>query len=230
MTLFAAQTNESRRNLMGVNLSSKEGSTRWLATDGHRLAQMLLPVESLTMGDVEDVIIPRKALNEVRRSADLFGEQVQVSFDERVMQFSGESIVYKASLIVGNLPKCDPIIAKDKPLVANVDRERLMNSLRIVSSISAEKLKPVKITLGPNRMLLESEKTDYGEVSDELEATYEGEDFQIGFNSRYLLDVLSVMEAEKVQMEFKNPMSPTVLRESGKNEFLSVIMPLRIEW
>lgn len=230
MTLFAAQTNESRRNLMGVNLSAKSGATRWLATDGHRLAQILISVDSLEMGDVEDVIIPRKALGEVRRSLELFGERVDVSFDERVMQFSGENIVYKTRLIEGKFPNCDPIIPKDNALICSLDRERLMNSLRIVSSISAEKLRPVKLTLSSGKMLLESEKTDYGEVSDELQVEYAAEDFQIGFNSRYLMDVLSVMEEENVKLEFKNPMSPTVIRDVEKDDFLSVIMPLRIEW
>ena len=77
---------------------------------------------------------------------------------------------------------------------------------------------------------MESEKAEYGEVSDELEAQYSGEDFQIGFNSRYLLDTLGVMSTDQVRMEFKNPMSPSVVREDSDGLFLSVIMPLRIEW
>lgn len=231
MTLFAAQTNESRKNLMGVNLSSKEGNlTRWLATDGHRLAQMLKGVEDVHFEKVPEVIIPRKALSEIRKAIDLFGDEVNVSFDDRVMQFVGSQVSFKTRLIEGKFPNCDPIIPKDNHLIATVDRERLVSALRIVSSISYEKLKPVKLTLTEGKLRLESEKAEYGEVSDEMEADYSGEDFQVGFNSRYLLDALGVMQAERVRLECKNPMSPSVIRAADDDEYLAVIMPLRIEW
>ena len=231
MTLFAAQTNESRKNLMGVNLSSKEGNlTRWLATDGHRLAQMLKGVEDVHFEKVPEVIIPRKALSEIRKAMDLFGDEVNVSFDDRVMQFVGSQVSFKTRLIEGKFPNCDPIIPKDNHLIATVDRERLVSALRIVSSISYEKLKPVKLTLTEGKLRLESEKAEYGEVSDEMEADYSGEDFQVGFNSRYLLDALGVMQAERVRLECKNPMSPSVIRAADDDEYLAVIMPLRIEW
>ena len=77
---------------------------------------------------------------------------------------------------------------------------------------------------------LESEKADYGEVVDEIEIEYEGESFQIGFNSRYLLDVLSVLESKNVKLECKNSMSPTIIKSPDDESFLSVIMPLRVEW
>ncbi len=231
MTLFAAQTNESRKNLMGVCLSSKDqDQTRWLATDGHRLAQMLKSSEGVKFEKVPEVIIPRKALSEIRKAIDLFGEEIEISFDDRVMQFVGGQISFKTRLIEGKFPNCDPIIPKDNHLVAVVDRDRLVSALRIVSSISYDKLKPVKLTITSGKLKLESEKAEYGEVSDELEAEYAGEDFQVGFNSRYLLDALGVIQADKVQLEFKNPMSPSVLRAVGDTEYLSVIMPLRIEW
>jgi DNA polymerase-3 subunit beta len=166
----------------------------------------------------------------VRRSVELFGDTVQVSFNDRVMQFMGNDLAYKTRLIEGKFPNCDPIIPKDNTLVATVDRERLVSSLKIVSSISTEKLRPVKLTLSSGKLRVESEKAEYGEVSDELDAEYSGEDFQIGFNSRYLLDTLGVMSTAQVRMEFKNPMSPSVVREEADGSFLSVIMPLRIEW
>ena len=231
MTLFASQTNESRKNLMGVNLSSKEGNlTRWLATDGHRLAQVLKGVESASFESVSNVIIPRKALGEIRKAIELFGEEVTISFDDRVMQFVGSQVSFKTRLIEGKFPNCDPIIPKDNHLVAIVDRERLVSALRIVSSISYEKLKPVKLTLTEGKLRLESEKAEYGEVSDEMEADYSGEDFQVGFNSRYLLDALGVIQTERVKLECKNPMSPSVIRAADDEEYLAVIMPLRIEW
>ena len=176
------------------------------------------------------MIIPRKALIEVRRTADLFGKTVNITFDSRVMQFSGENISFKTRLIEGKFPNCDPIIPKDNNLEIKLNRENFINSLRIVSSISTEKLRPVKIIVSSGILRLESEKADYGEVVDEIEALYEGDTFQIGFNSRYLLDVLGVIESEEIFIYCKNSMSPTIIKSSTEKSFLSVIMPLRVEW
>ncbi len=231
MTLFAAITNESRRNLMGVCLSStSDQQTRWLSTDGHRLAQILKSVDDLNFSEDQEVIVPRKALTEVRRTADLFGQTVVISFDERVMQFTGGRISFKTRLIEGKFPNCDPIIPKDNTMEIIVNRESFINSLRIVSSISSEKLRPVKLLISQGVLKLESEKADYGEVVDEIEIGYEGDPFQIGFNSRYLLDVLSVIESEDIKLECKNSMSPTIIKSTVDESFLSVIMPLRVEW
>ena len=231
MTLFAAITNESRRNLMGVCLSStSDQQTRWLSTDGHRLAQILKSVDDLNFSEDQEVIVPRKALTEVRRTADLFGRTVVISFDERVMQFTGGRISFKTRLIEGKFPNCDPIIPKDNTMEIIVNRESFINSLRIVSSISSEKLRPVKLLISQGVLKLESEKADYGEVVDEIEIGYEGDPFQIGFNSRYLLDVLIVIESEDIKLECKNSMSPTIIKSTVDESFLSVIMPLRVEW
>ena len=231
MTLFAAITNESRRNLMGVCLSStSDQQTRWLSTDGHRLAQILKSVDDLNFSEDQEVIVPRKALTEVRRAADLFGQTVVISFDERVMQFTGGRISFKTRLIEGKFPNCDPIIPKDNTMEIIVNRESFVNSLRIVSSISSEKLRPVKLLISQGVLKLESEKADYGEVVDEIEIGYEGDPFQIGFNSRYLLDVLIVIESEDIKLECKNSMSPTIIKSTVDESFLSVIMPLRVEW
>ncbi len=231
MTLFAAITNESRRNLMGVCLSStSDQQTRWLSTDGHRLAQIIKSVDDLNFSEDQEVIVPRKALTEVRRTADLFGQTVVISFDERVMQFTGGRISFKTRLIEGKFPNCDPIIPKDNTMEIIVNRESFINSLRIVSSISSEKLRPVKLLISQGVLKLESEKADYGEVVDEIEIGYEGDPFQIGFNSRYLLDVLIVIESEDIKLECKNSMSPTIIKSTVDESFLSVIMPLRVEW
>ena len=231
MTLFAAINNESRRNLMGVCLSStSDQQTRWLSTDGHRLAQILKSVDDLNFSEDQEVIVPRKVLTEVRRTADLFGQTVAISFDGRVMQFTGGRISFKTRLIEGKFPNCDPIIPKDNTMEIIVNRESFINSLRIVSSISSEKLRPVKLLISQGVLKLESEKADYGEVVDEIEIGYEGDPFQIGFNSRYLLDVLIVIESEDIKLECKNSMSPTIIKSTVDESFLSVIMPLRVEW
>lgn len=231
MTLFAAQTNESRRTLMGVCLAiPQEQKTSWLATDGHRLARVLDDVDKASFKETQEVIIPRKALFEVRKAIDLFDDPLQISFSDRTLQFVSSKIAIKTRLIEGKFPNCDPIIPKDNQLFMIIEKDRFINSLKIISLITTEKLKPVKMTLSAGILKLESEKAEYGEVSDEISVTYEGEEFQIGFNAKYLLDVLNILDGEEVRMEFKNPMSPCVIKNPSDPSFLSVIMPLRIEW
>lgn len=230
-TLFAAQTNESRRNLMGVCLSVVDAATtRWLATDGHRLAQVIRKVQSAVSENVQEVIIPRKALQEVSKAAELFEENIEVSFDDRTLQFTSACFSIKTRLLEGKFPNCDPIIPKDNNLHIIVNREHLITSLKIVSLISSEKLKPVKVSISSEKLVLESEKAEYGEVRDEIGIEYSGEELQIGFNAKYLLDVLSILNGTEIRLEFKNPMSPCVIRNPTDESFLSVIMPLRIEW
>ena len=231
MTLFASQTNEARRNLMGVALSiTDEQKTRWQATDGHRLAQVIQPVEEMNFGEVPEIILPRKALMEIRKVCELMGEIVDITFDERVAQFSGNRIHFKTRLIEGKFPNCDPIIPKDNERKSTIHRENLIHSLRIVSAISTDKLRPVKMNLQSGLLKLESEETEFGEASDEFEVNYDGDPFEIGFNTRYLLDVLNVMKSDEILMEFKSPMSPSVIRDPNNDIFLSVLMPLRTEW
>ncbi|MBF0236728.1 MAG: DNA polymerase III subunit beta [SAR324 cluster bacterium] len=228
-TLYASQTNESRRNLMGVCLSSYNGRTRWLSTDGHRLAQAY-GTSQIENENFSEVIIPRKALSEVRKAIHLFDESIEISFDEHTLQFSGKSVVFKTRLIEGKFPNCDPIIPKDNPLIAIMDRERLVNALRIVSSITNEKMKPVKFIFGDNKLRIESEKADYGEVSDEMDIDYNNESMQIGFNARYVLDSLNVVQHTQVRIDLKTSMAPGLIRSPENDDCISVIMPLRIEW
>ena len=98
-------------------------------------------------------------------------------------------------------------------------KNNLIPGIKIVSSISIEKLRPVKINVSQGLLRLESEKADYGEVIDEIEAVYDGEDFQIGFNSRYLLDVLGVIQSDEILLQCKNSMSPTVIKSPQEESF-----------
>ena len=228
-TLFASQTNESRRSLMGICLSISNEETRWLTTDGHRIAQYTGNVESDPFESRFELIIPRKALQEVSKAADLFIDPVEVSFDDRTLQFFSSCFTIQTRLIEGKFPNCDPIIPKDNDFSIVVDRERLINALKITSLISNEKLKPVKMTISPEKLILESEKAEYGETRDEIEINHSGT-HKIGLNARYLLDVLQVLDSVDIIFEFKGPMSGCVIKDPTDDNFLSVIMPLRIEW
>jgi DNA polymerase-3 subunit beta len=232
MTLFAAQTNEARKNLMGVCLSfSNAEQAKWTATDGHRLAQVENAVQAVALETPPEIIIPRKALVEIQKVLEKEEQEAVIAFDDRTLQLSNDKVVLTTRLIEGKFPNVDQVIPKDNDKLVMINRERMINALKIISLMSNEKIKPVKLSLEQDSMKVESEKAEIGEALNELPIEYAGEAFQIGFNARYLLDVLAVAgHGENVRFELKGSLNPCLIRVPEDASFLSVVMPLRIEW
>ena len=232
MTIFATMTNETRKNLMGVCLKLQDGnSAQWIATDGHRLAKVIKAVEGVSSNGAPEVIVPRKALVEMLRVLERLDAPVEIAFDERNLLLNAGKIVLMTRLIEGKFPNVDPVIPQDNDKSVRVNRERIMNALKIVSFMSGEKIKPVKMSLEASLLRVESERAEYGDVADELPVEYDGEELKIGFNAKYLLDVLSVLgQSELVEMKLKGALNPCLIQLPEDSSFLSVVMPLRIEW
>ena len=232
LTIFATQTNEARRNLMGVSLSFPEGSkAKWTATDGHRLSQVEKTVKKVALNAPPEIIIPRKSLIEMQKVLEKISEEVTVTFDERNLVLSAEKMVLSTQLVEGKFPNVDQVIPKDNDKTVVINRERMINALQIISVMSEDKVKPVKLSLEENSMKVESEHGGSGEAENELVVDYEGEAMEIGFNAKYLLDVLGVIGQEQsVRMELKGSLNPCLIRLPNEASFLSVVMPLRIEW
>lgn len=235
LTLFAAQVSEVRKNLMGVCLQFPEsGKIKWTATDGHRLAQVMQQVEggsSEKEGEVPEIIIPRKSLLEIQKVVDGSEEAVKIDFDERMMVLTAPQVVLNTRLIEGKFPNVEQVIPKDSDKTILVNTERLSNGLKIIALMSNEKIKPVKFTLKEGSIGMESERADYGDAADQLEVDYKGEEMQIGFNAQYLLEVLGVIKNhDVVQLQMKGALNPCLITIPDNDSFLSVVMPLRIEW
>ena len=232
MTIFATMTNETRKNLMGVCLKLMDGNAaQWIATDGHRLAQVIKSVEGVKFNGAPEVIVPRKALVEMQRVLERNEEGVEIAFDDRNLLLDAGKVLLMTRLIEGKFPNVDPVIPRDNDKSVRVNRERMINALKIVSFMSNEKIKPVKMSLEPSLLRLESERAEYGDVADELPVDYDGEELKIGFNAKYLLDVLSVAgQSELIEMKLKGSLNPCLIQLPEDSSFLSVVMPLRIEW
>lgn len=232
MTIFATLTNETRKNLMGVCLKLNGNSeTQWIATDGHRLAQVVRSVKDAISEEAPEIIVPRKALVEIQRVLERNEGQVDISFDERNLLLSTDKMVLMTRLIEGKFPNVDTVIPKENDKEVLVNRERIINALKIVSFMSSEKIKPVKISIAAGLLRLESERAEFGDVIDEVPVEYGGEEIKIGFNAKYLLDVLAVTgQTEKVRMRLKGSLNPCIIEVPEDTGFLSVVMPLRIEW
>ena len=237
-TAFAASNEESRYHLNGVLFTqSKQGGKeilRMVATDGHRLS--LVDRENQKISGIEEkgIIIPKKGILEIKKIiGDRDGEEEMGIYFNATHGFfkMGKSLTV-IRLIDGEFPEYKQVVPKgnDKKLV--MVKERMVSSLKRVSTMASERMEGVKFSLKKNSIEMSSYHQDFGDAKEEVEMVYEGPPLQVGFNARYLIEALNVIDAEEVLMELKDEGSPGILRPSSftpgiSNQFC-IIMPMRL--
>jgi DNA polymerase-3 subunit beta len=234
-TLFAVSTDETRYNLNGVFFEPSPEALRLVATDGHRLSLSERPVGS-TFGLKRGVILPRKGLQELRK---LLGEAVEagaengktsLGFVENSAILRRPGVILSMRLIEGLFPDYRQVIPKGGEKVVRVGRDRLLETLRRISLLSTDKAHAVKLELGKGALRVLSQNPDLGEAKEDVPVEYAGEALKIGFNARYLMDVLAVVRSKEVALELADDLSPGVLRggDEADQGFTAVVMPMRI--
>ncbi len=236
-TLFAAGDNDARYILNGllVSLTTTEKKTtllRLVGTDGHRLAvaerEVGTPNAKLPAQDIK-AIIPKKAAHEMRRLLEEGGdEEPLIGFTKNLMIFRKSGLLLTSRLMEGNYPNYQQVVPKESGKRIVVTRGLLESALRRVSVLSKDKANAVKVSFAPGGMTLFSSNPDYGEATEELVARYEGEALHTGFNARYLLDALSVMDGESVSLQMDTALSPCLIQEAESPGFKCVVMPIKI--
>lgn len=236
-TLFAAGDNDARYILNGllVSLSATDKKTtllRLVGTDGHRLAVAEREVGSPSAKPpAQDIkaIIPKKAAQEMRRLLEEGGdEEPLIGFTKNLMIFRKSGLLLTSRLMEGNYPNYQQVVPKESGKRIIVNRGLLESALRRVSVLSKDKANAVKMSFAPGGMTLFSSNPDYGEATEELTARYEGEALHTGFNARYLLDALSVMDGESVSLQMDTALSPCLIQEAESPGFKCVVMPIKI--
>jgi DNA polymerase-3 subunit beta len=228
-TQFAISHDETRYVLNGVFFEPREkGLVRMVATDGHRLAL----VERELVGDFKlksGVIIPRKGLYELRRLLEEAPDaECQLGFAENSAIFRKPGLSMVMRLIDGQFPEYQRVIPKEGEKQLLVRRDRLFDALKRISLLSADKSNAVKLSLSENLLRITAHNPDLGEAKDDLEVAYRGAALTVGFNARYLLDVLGVLDTDEVSFELGDEHSPGMLHPPGDRSFLSVVMPMRV--
>jgi DNA polymerase-3 subunit beta len=227
-TSFAISTDETRYVLNGVFLESTADGARMVATDGHRLALAEQPVGAdfkLKRG----VIIPRKGLFELKRLLEEAPDaEVHLGFAESSGIFRKPGLSMVMRLIDGQFPEYQQVIPKQAERTLILPRARLLETLKRVSLLSAEKAHAVKLSLSEGTLRISSQNPELGEASEELPVDYAGKALSIGFNARYLIDGLQAIDGNDVKFELGDDSSPGVLRPTSGPAFTAVIMPMRI--
>jgi DNA polymerase-3 subunit beta len=230
-TQFAISTEETRYYLNGIYLhaagTGKTATLRAVATDGHRLAQADLPLPSGAVG-MPGVIVSRKAVNEVQRLIEDSEVDVAVELTSSKIRFSLGDVVLTSKLIDGTFPDYGRVIptGNDKELV--VDKRDFEAAVDRVSTVSSERGRAVKLSLSAGRLVLSVTNPDSGSATEELEVEYDADPIDIGFNSRYLLDIAAQIDGEVAVLKLADPGSPTLIQDKDAKGTLYVLMPMRV--
>ena len=231
-TSFAISTEETRYYLNGIYLhsagSAKAATLRAVATDGHRLAQIDLALPNGAAG-MPGVIVPRKAVGELRKLLDEFDQDIAVSLSDTKIRFGfGENTVLTSKLIDGTFPDYDRVIPTSNDKVLEVECKSFAAAVDRVATISSEKSRAVKLAIERNSLTLSATSAENGTASEEIEVRYSASPIEIGFNSRYLLDITEQIEGDGAKFVMADAASPTVVRDATDASALYVLMPMRV--
>jgi DNA polymerase III subunit beta len=230
-TQFAISTEETRYYLNGIYLhaagTNKEPTLRAVATDGHRLAQVELPLPEGASG-MPGVIVPRKTVTEVQRLIEDTTSEVTVELSPGKIRFSLGDVVLTSKLIDGTFPDYARVIplGNDKELV--VDKKEFEQAVDRVSTVSSERGRAVKLSASSGKLMLSVTNPDSGSATEEVEVEYASDPLDIGFNSRYLLDIAAQIESETAVLKLSDPGSPTLIQDKDAKGALYVLMPMRV--
>lgn len=230
-TIYAVSNDETRYNLNGSYLEKTDsGMFRMVATDGHRLSMIdeELSKEKNPSGFEDGVIIPKKGLVEMKRLVESEEDGCKLGIDGSNLVFKIGQVTVVMRLLDGQFPEYRQVVPKSQKIKIGVNRKNVMESLRRVSILSSDRTLGLKMGLSKGKLTISTSNPDLGEAREEMQVEYEGKDLVIGFNARYLIDALSSIETEMVEVSLDDNLSPGVLRPAGTENYTCVVMPMRI--
>jgi DNA polymerase-3 subunit beta len=229
-TRFAISTEETRYYLNGIFLHVSDEAQPVLkaaATDGHRLARVTVPRPDGAEG-MPDVIIPRKCVAELRKLLDEVDGSVEVTLSPTKVRFGLGSAVLTSKLIDGTFPDYSRVIPTGNDKMLKIDPRSFEEGVDRVATIATEKTRAVKMALERDKITLSVTSPENGTAAEEVPGDYASEGFEIGFNARYLLDILGQLEGDTIEVHLADAAAPTLIRENDKSPALYVLMPMRV--
>lgn len=234
-TLFSISTDDARANLTGAFFRvTTDNTLLMVSTDGHRLSKIETAPDVFDVNaDIPDaltqgIIIPRKGLNELKRTVDAKSNDLSFGIIHNSVVFQYGNSTLTVSLIEGTFPDFTQVLPQESDKKAILHRDTLIQSLRFVSLFASAKTSNVRLSLTEDGMELYASDPDKGEGKKVVPVEYDGLPVKAGYNYRYLLDVLNVLDGDEVSMEIIDTLSPTLVRDPSRAEMLFVVMPMRL--
>jgi DNA polymerase III subunit beta len=230
-TQFAISTEETRYYLNGIYLhtagTGKALVLRAVATDGHRLAQFDLEAPAGAAG-MPGIIVPRKTVGEVQRLIDGVEGEVGIELSQSKIRFTHGAVVLTSKLIDGTFPDYGRVIPVGNDKQLEVNKRDFEQAVDRVSTVASERGRAVKLSLSAGRLVLSVTNPDSGSATEELEVGYDADPLDIGFNSRYLLDIAAQLEGDAALLKLADPGSPTLIQDKEAKGATYVLMPMRV--
>jgi DNA polymerase-3 subunit beta len=230
-TRFAISTEETRYYLNGIYLHTTKQKNvevlRAVATDGHRLARVEMAAPAGAKG-MPGIIVPRKTVNEVRKLIDEIVGEVEIALSEAKVRFTMDGVVITSKLIDGTFPDYERVIPVGNDKMMEVNAREFASATDRVATISSEKSRAVKISLTPGHLVLSATSPEAGSATEELEVRYDGGLLDVGFNARYLLDIMQQMEGEAARFALADATAPAIIQDIADPSALYVLMPMRV--
>jgi DNA polymerase-3 subunit beta len=230
-TRFAISTEETRYYLNGIFFHVADDGQPVLkaaATDGHRLARVTMPRPEGAAG-MPDIIVPRKCVGEIRKLLDEADGNVLIALSASKIRFTlPTGAVLTSKLIDGTFPDYSRVIPTGNDKLLKIDPKSFMEGVDRVSTIASEKTRAVKMALEKDRITLSVTSPENGTAAEEVPGEYGSDPFDIGFNAKYLMDILGQLDGDAVEVHLADAAAPTLIRENDKSSALYVLMPMRV--
>ncbi len=227
---FAMSNEETRYYLNGVFLhvpSNDTATLRAVATDGHRLAKINAPIPEGAAG-MPGIIVPRKTVNELHKLFEGQDNTISIGVSETKIRLQSGKASLVSKLIDGNFPDYERVIPQNNDKLLEIDTKALSSAVDRVSTISLDKTRGIKFSLAGGELTLSATSQEGGNAEEKLAASYSSDALEIGFNSRYVLEVLSQLEGDAVSILLADPNAPAVVRDPSESTAVYVIMPMRV--
>jgi DNA polymerase-3 subunit beta len=240
-TSFSISSDETRPHISGALFQGDGKSLRMVTTDGHRLSKVEVRIEEAGFYNFA-MIIPNRGIMELKRLLEDDDGVVSLAIHEGSVFVRREIVLEReqdgikpvtaeillvSKLIEAEFPPYDQVIPKGNEKKAVVGRSAFLEALRRVSVVSSDRTLGVKFKLSEGMLEVETSNPSVGEGSEKVDVSYEGEDLSVGFNAKYFIDILSVLQDDEVRLEMSGPIDPVIVRDTS-GSFVGVVMPMRI--
>ncbi|MBI5554606.1 MAG: DNA polymerase III subunit beta [Elusimicrobia bacterium] len=230
-TIFAISNDETRYVLTGVLMQTSNNTIEMVATDGRRLAYINGGKLREGIKNQLNVVIPSKTLREINRligEKDDANDMVKIELAENQIAYKFDSTILISRLIEGKFPNYKQVIPKEHSTELVLNTAKFLSAIKRISLLATEKAESIKLELANNKAIISSMAQGLGEAQEEMEIDYKGSTFEAAYNPKYLIEALKSITATNIILELSNPMGPGVIRPQSDEEYLYVIMPMRL--